>query len=102
MSVDPVTTHGVVALLAQLGPDLLAGIAGVLPMDQAPVAPVPEDNEVKAGWTALLLWLGMALAVVVLALSFFKRLRRTRAHFDQQDPARRGAAGPDPDEEPQA
>ncbi len=41
--------------------------------------PVPADNDVVAGGTALLVFGFLILAVVVLALSFNKQLRKTRA-----------------------
>ncbi|WP_104107930.1 hypothetical protein [Nocardioides sp. 616] len=44
--------------------------------------PQPEDTEVKAGWTALIVWLLMALAVALLAWSLIRQLRRTNANRD--------------------
>jgi hypothetical protein len=41
--------------------------------------PVPEDNDVVAGGAALIVFAFLILAVVVLALSFNKQLRKTRA-----------------------
>ena len=40
--------------------------------------PVPEGSEVKAGYVALLLWLGMAVAVGLLGWSLARQLRRTQ------------------------
>lgn len=91
MAFDPATVHGALTLLAHVGTEVLAW----LPMDQTSLDPVPEDREVKAGWTALLLWLGMALAVVVLAFSFVKRVRNARDHFGDVD-ADKVAEEPDP------
>ncbi|MEO6510223.1 MAG: hypothetical protein ABIO16_04465 [Nocardioides sp.] len=41
--------------------------------------PVPADNDVVAGGTALLVFGFLILAVVVLAFSFNKQLRKTKA-----------------------
>jgi hypothetical protein len=41
--------------------------------------PVPEDNAVVAGGTALIVFGFLILAVVVLGFSFNKQLRKTRA-----------------------
>lgn len=60
--------------------DLLGSVLATAPLDE-----VPEDDEVKAGWTALLIWLGMGLVTALLAFSLVKRLRNTRAHFDRVD-----------------
>lgn len=42
----------------------------------------PEPEDVKAGWTALLLWLGMAVAVALLGWSLIRQLRKTNAARD--------------------
>lgn len=54
----------------------------------------PEPEDVKAGWTALLIFLGLALAVVVLAFSLVKQLRKAQRAKDA------GVYGdvPEPDE----
>ena len=53
---------------------------------------VPVDKDVKAGWTAFVVFLLLIAAVVVLAFSFVKQLRKTEA-------ARRaGVFGPPDDE----
>jgi len=39
----------------------------------------PEPKDVKAGWTALIVFLLLIAAVVVLAFSFVKQLRKTEA-----------------------
>ncbi|WP_185996406.1 hypothetical protein [Nocardioides campestrisoli] len=49
--------------------------------DGAP-RPAPEPEDVKAGWTALLLWLGMAVAVALLGWSLVRQLRKTNAARD--------------------
>lgn len=41
--------------------------------------PVPEGSEVKAGWTALVLWLAMIVAVGLLGWSLVRQLKRTLA-----------------------
>ena len=38
---------------------------------------VPVDKDVKAGWTALIIFLLLIGAVVVLAISFVKQMRKT-------------------------
>lgn len=42
----------------------------------------PEPKDVKAGWTALIVFLLLALAVVVLAFSLVKQLRKAQAAKD--------------------
>ena len=91
MALDPVIAHGLLTSLAQASADVLAW----MPMVQAQLDPVPEDREVKAGWTALLLWLGMAIAVAVLAFSLVRRLRKAKDHFGDVD-ADKVAEEPDP------
>lgn len=44
--------------------------------------PVPEPEDVKAGYTALFLWLGMGVAVALLGWSLTRQLRRTQAAKD--------------------
>jgi hypothetical protein len=39
----------------------------------------PVDKDVKAGWTAFIIFLLLIAAVVVLAFSFVKQLRKTEA-----------------------
>ncbi|MFC6152678.1 hypothetical protein [Nocardioides yefusunii] len=41
--------------------------------------PVPEGSEVKAGWTALFLWVAMIVAVGLLGWSLVRQLKRTLA-----------------------
>ena len=41
--------------------------------------PVPAKEDVTAGWTALLVFLFLIVAVVVLARSFLKQLRKAQA-----------------------
>ncbi|HET8559526.1 MAG TPA: hypothetical protein VFL69_03330 [Marmoricola sp.] len=37
----------------------------------------PQANDVKAGWTAFAVFLGLGLAVVLLGISLTRHLRRT-------------------------
>jgi hypothetical protein len=48
----------------------------------------PVDKDVKAGWTAFVIFLLLIAAVVVLAFSFNKQLRKTEAA------RKRGVFGP--------
>ncbi|WP_162599870.1 hypothetical protein [Nocardioides solisilvae] len=61
----------------------------------------PEPEDVKAGWTALLLWLGLAVAVGLLGWSLIRQLRKTNAARDAGvygDPVTRADdEGDDPD-----
>ena len=54
--------------------------------------PVPADEDVTAGWTALLVFLGLAVAVAVLGWSLTNHLRKAREN------AERGVFGPPADE----
>ena len=58
--------------------DLLGSVLVAAPLDEA-----PEGDEVKAGWTALLIWLGMSLMTALLGFSLVRRLRSARANFDR-------------------
>jgi hypothetical protein len=40
--------------------------------------PIPQPEEVKAGYTALLLWIAMMIAVGLLGWSLVRQLRRTQ------------------------
>jgi hypothetical protein len=42
----------------------------------------PKDEDVKAGWTAFVVFLLLIAAVVVLAFSFVKQLRKAQAAKD--------------------
>jgi hypothetical protein len=46
---------------------------------------VPDPADVKAGWVALVLFLLMGGAVVILGFSLVKHLRRARDNFDERD-----------------
>jgi hypothetical protein len=58
---------------------LSAMALAILPLLDGASDPVPADDDVKAGWIALLLFAGLVLAVVVLARSFLKQMRKTEA-----------------------
>ena len=66
------------ALLAGLPAGVLAGV---------PLARAPDPADVRPGWVALGLFLLLAAAVVFLAFSFRKRLRRTHEHFAAEESA---------------
>ena len=53
----------------------------LLPLADNP-DPVPAKEDVTAGWTALLVFVFLILAVVVLARSFVKQLRKAQAARD--------------------
>ena len=55
----------------------------------------PKDEDVKAGWTALVLFLLMIGAVVVLAFSLVKQLRKAQAAKDAGVYGDEPEAGPD-------
>lgn len=55
--------------------------------------PVPAPEDVKAGWIALIVFIALAVAVVVLGVSLTRHLRKARASadeglFDPSDPPR--------------
>jgi hypothetical protein len=61
---------------------------------------VPDPHDVKAGWTAFVIFLLLVAAVVVLAFSFVKQLRKAQAAKDAGlygDPPKSdaGAEGPE-------
>jgi hypothetical protein len=60
---------------------LLTNLLGALVpyADSSNPDPVPDANDVTAGGTALLVFLFLILAVVVLLRSFVKQLRKTQA-----------------------
>ena len=43
---------------------------------------VPDDNDVKAGWLAFAIFIGLVLAVVFLGFSLVKQLRKAQAAQD--------------------
>lgn len=63
-----------------MAPALPALLAPLLRLaDGSNPDPVPADNDVVAGGTALIVFAFLIVAVVVLAFSFNKQLRKTRA-----------------------
>ncbi len=66
----------------------------------AELDPVPEDADVTAGWIGLVVFLGMAVALVLLLVSLTRHLRTVRenaaAGMYEENPPRTGA----PDAEP--
>jgi hypothetical protein len=60
----------------------------------------PEDEDVKAGWTAFVLFLVLIAAVVVLSFSLVKQLRKAQAAKDagvygEEPEVEAGASGPE-------
>jgi hypothetical protein len=61
----------------------LPWVVALLPFaDGSNPDPVPTDNDVTAGWTALLVFVGLIIAVVVLGVSLAKQLRKAKAARD--------------------
>ena len=62
---------------------------------------VPKDEDVKAGWTALVVFLVLIAAVVVLAFSLVKQLRKAQEAKDAgvygDEPASAEDAGAEPE-----
>lgn len=56
--------------------------------------PVPEDEDVVAGWPGFVIFIGLILAVAVLGYFLTKQLKRTEAN------RKAGVFGPVDDEEP--
>ncbi len=61
----------------------------------------PDPADVKPGWLGFAVFLLLAAAVVFLAFSFVKQLRKAKTHFDAVENAEREAetngAGDNPD-----
>jgi hypothetical protein len=76
----------VVAVVAAVADPLLTWL---VPLVDKP----PKDEDVKAGWTAFVLFLLLIAAVVLLAFSLVKQLRKAQAAEDA------GVYGHDDDEE---
>jgi hypothetical protein len=60
---------------------------------RAATDPVPAPNDVKAGWVAFAVFIGLALAVTLLGISLTRHLKKVRRN------AEAGVFGP-PDEQP--
>ena len=61
----------------------LPWVVALLPFaDGSNPDPVPADNDVTAGWTALIVFVGLIVAVVVLGISLAKQLRKAQAARD--------------------
>jgi hypothetical protein len=61
----------------------LPWVVALLPFaDDSLPDPVPAENDVTAGWTALLVFVGLIIAVVVLGISLAKQLRKAQAARD--------------------
>jgi hypothetical protein len=74
---------------------LVAAAAGRLPTWVVRLADeTPEPEDVKAGWTAFIIFLLLIAAVVLLAFSLVKQLRKAQAAEDA------GVYGHDDDDEP--
>lgn len=54
----------------------------LLTLSLAPIDDPPEPEDVKAGWTAMLIFIGLALALAVLGFSLVKQLRKAQAARD--------------------
>jgi hypothetical protein len=72
-------------------------VAASLALVQSLAEQPPEPEDVKAGWLGFAVFLLLALAVVVLAFSFVKHLRRAKVNFDARDAAE-GTADGEPDD----
>ena len=61
----------------------LPWVVALLPFaDDSLPDPVPAYNDVTAGWTALIVFVGLIVAVVVLGGSLAKQLRKAQAARD--------------------
>jgi hypothetical protein len=58
---------------------LLTALPDLLPLVTSLVDDVPEDEDVKAGWVAFAIFIGLGLAVVFLGFSLVKQLRKVDA-----------------------
>ena len=74
----------------------LPWVVALLPFaDGSNPDPVPAENDVTAGWTALLVFVGLIVAVVVLGVSLAKQLRKAQAARDAGVYGDPPAAAPD-------
>lgn len=58
---------------------LLTVLPDLLPLVTSLVDDVPEDEDVKAGWVAFAIFIGLVLAVALLGFSLVKQLRKVDA-----------------------
>ncbi|GAW47738.1 MULTISPECIES: hypothetical protein [unclassified Nocardioides] len=58
---------------------LLTVLPDLLPLVTSLVDDVPEDEDVKAGWVAFAIFIGLVLAVAFLGFSLVKQLRKAEA-----------------------
>lgn len=65
-------------------------------LSDTPLDPIPEDEDVVAGWVAFGFFIGLAVVVALLGVSLTRRLRNA------DDARRRGVYGDAPEEEPAA
>ncbi|HEX5985382.1 MAG TPA: hypothetical protein VFY86_02605 [Nocardioides sp.] len=56
----------------------------------------PEPEDVKAGWLGFAVWIGLVVAVVLLAFSFVKQLRKV--DFEEKDPDAPASEGSENDD----
>ncbi|MGB0102423.1 MAG: hypothetical protein WBP61_19245 [Nocardioides sp.] len=70
---------------------LLTVLPDALTLVVALVDEVPEEEDVKAGWTAFVIFIGLILAVALLGFSLVKHLRKAEASEEAglYDPPRR-------------
>jgi hypothetical protein len=61
---------------------LLTVVPDLLPLVTSLVDDVPDDEDVKAGWVAFAIFIGLVLAVAFLGFSLVKHLRRAQATED--------------------
>ncbi len=54
----------------------------LLPLLAAGADPVPAPEDVKAGWGAFAVFIGLAIAVALLGLSLVRHLRKARNNAD--------------------
>ena len=74
----------------------LLWVVALLPFaDDSLPDPVPVDDDVTAGWTALVVFVGLIIAVVVLGVSLAKQLRKAKAARDAGVYGDPPVAGPD-------
>jgi hypothetical protein len=68
---------------------------------------IPEDEDVKAGWTAFVIFIGLIVAVALLGFSLVKHLRKAEKAeeaglYDPSDRAKPAPTTDEPDNGPTA